>query len=34
MTAAGRERDWWMFPFWVALPGSLGVFGVQVLTYT
>jgi hypothetical protein len=37
MTAAGRERDWWMFPFWVVLIGSLGVFGVfgvQVLTYT
>jgi hypothetical protein len=34
MTAAGRERDWWMFPFWVVLTGSLGVFGVQVLTYT
>jgi hypothetical protein len=23
MTAAGREHDWWMFPFWVVLIGSL-----------
>ena len=33
MTAPGRARDWWMLPFWVVLIGSLGLFGVQVLTY-
>jgi hypothetical protein len=22
MTAAGRERDWWMFPFWVVLDST------------
>jgi len=23
MAAAGRERGWWMLPFWVVLIGSL-----------